>query len=577
MLEMSLMNKKTRNIKNKLLVSGLVLLILIIGALSQTNGFSQSQNTTSDYTVLEFFTLFGGTGEDKIFSSAVDSMNNIYIAGHTSSSNFPVTAGAYKTERSSMLRDVFLAKLSPDGSEILFATYLFGTTGDTFTGTQAQLALDSNDNPILVAASDDPNFQTTTDAINQSANGNFDIIVLKLASNGSTLLYGSYLGGSSDEYAFVLSVDEEDNIYILGDTLSSNFPTTPGAYERTFSGAADIFITKILADGSAIDYSTLYGGSSGDSVPGMAIDSENNVWFAGSTASTNLPVTPDALNFSTNGGSSFIAHGVPIGEDLFIGKLASNGSTLLYSSYFGGSGTEIVEYAAVDSNDNFVFIGRTGSANFPLTDNAYDSTLSGINSLEDTFITKIAGNGSAVLYSSFLGGNGIDASQFVALDGEDNIYITGNTGANDFPLSSDAVDSTKESLTGQDREAFLTKLSANGSTLEYSTYLGGSNVEEIWSLALGQDDSIYVAGMTRSLDFPFSVTTISDISTAGIYNAFVAKFGTSDIFPTSNPTTIGSTTTTIDQTTTTESTRGFALMTLILVIVSLISLRKRKN
>ncbi|MHA1995802.1 MAG: SBBP repeat-containing protein [Candidatus Hodarchaeales archaeon] len=571
------MNKKTRNIKNKLLVSGLVLLILIIGALSQTNGFSQSQNTTSDYTVLEFFTLFGGTGEDKIFSSAVDSMNNIYIAGHTSSSNFPVTAGAYKTERSSMLRDVFLAKLSPDGSEILFATYLFGTTGDTFTGTQAQLALDSNDNPILVAASDDPNFQTTTDAINQSANGNFDIIVLKLASNGSTLLYGSYLGGSSDEYAFVLSVDEEDNIYILGDTLSSNFPTTPGAYERTFSGAADIFITKILADGSAIDYSTLYGGSSGDSVPGMAIDSENNVWFAGSTASTNLPVTPDALNFSTNGGSSFIAHGVPIGEDLFIGKLASNGSTLLYSSYFGGSGTEIVEYAAVDSNDNFVFIGRTGSANFPLTDNAYDSTLSGINSLEDTFITKIAGNGSAVLYSSFLGGNGIDASQFVALDGEDNIYITGNTGANDFPLSSDAVDSTKESLTGQDREAFLTKLSANGSTLEYSTYLGGSNVEEIWSLALGQDDSIYVAGMTRSLDFPFSVTTISDISTAGIYNAFVAKFGTSDIFPTSNPTTIGSTTTTIDQTTTTESTRGFALMTLILVIVSLISLRKRKN
>jgi hypothetical protein len=495
----------------------------------------QTRMSTSEDGAIDYVTLFGGSSIDHVYSSVVDNNQNIYVAGFTSSEDFPVTANAYNTTKSSKPRDVFLAKLSPDGSELLFATFLFGTNDDMFVGSQVVLVLDSSNNPIVVGATTATTFGTTTNAYSNSTSGNNDIVIAKLTPNGTSLIYGSYLGGSGHEDIYSIDIDDDDNLYLVGSTTSPDFPTTPGAYQRTFTGQTDVFVTKFSANGSILEYSTYFGGTGAESIPSIAVDSQKNVWVAGTTGSTDLPVTVDAFNTSSNGGATINFDGFLSGQDTFIFKLSTNGSQLLYASYLGGSDSDVEEWIDIDSNDNPIIAILTKSNDFPVTPDALYPTSSG--STWKSAITKIAADGSSILYSTYFGGEENTFIRAFTLDSNDNIYVTGNTGSNSFPITGDAFDTTRVFDDG-----FFSVIAANGNELLYSTFLGGNTSEWSWTISLSGDNSIYIGGMTSSKTHPFVDTyyqNASKITHNGFYNAFVVKFNNnfgSSVTTTTTPT-----------------------------------------
>jgi hypothetical protein len=553
--------------KVKLYLIMLALFFLSIEAINQSRGLVQhgaGLSDTSEGVNIDFMSLFGGTGIDYGYSIAVDSLNNTYVSGFTQSANFPVTVNAYNTVKSSLARDVFLAKISPDGSTLLFATFIGGTNDIFLGGSIPHLTIDSLNNPIVGYSTISTDFSTTATAINHTSNGARDIIIAKLSSDGSDLLYGSYYGGSDRDMIKNLVVDGEDNIYFSGWTFSPDFPTTIGSY----SGGADVFVAKISADGSNLEYSVYYGGSGHDLIPELVLDSKKNVWLAGVTSSTaDLPLTSDTLNSTFNGGSGFIFEnaepdgGVLSGRDLFIAQLSTDGS-LLYSSFLGGSGSEVVLGVGIDSNDNLVVGGATSSTDFPITSNAYSSEHSGTHGpIGEIFITKIAADGSDIIYSTFFGGSRNDILRDLTVDSKDNIILAGavldnSIGSSVFPLTTDAVDSSDSGS-----EGFFSVLAADGSDLVYSTYIGGSGSEEIWAVTVDQNDSIYLAGYSQSSKstLPFESPVLeeaSPISYGGNYYAFVVKFS-----PFQNDNSLETTTPTetsvSDNTSTSKSSDGF--------------------
>jgi hypothetical protein len=561
------MNINKLDSKVKLCLIILALFFLSIEAIDKSEGLVQHGvgiSDTSEGINADFMSVFGGVGVDWGYSMVVDSLGNTYVSGFTQSPDFPVSVNAYNTVKSSLARDVFLAKLSPDGSTLLFATFIGGTDDIFMGGSTPHLAIDSQNNPIVGYSTIATDFSTTASAINHSSNGARDIIIAKLSSDGSDLLYGSYYGGSERDMIHDIVVDSEDNIYFSGWTFSPDLPVSKGSY----SGGADVFAAKISADGSNLEYSVYYGGSGNDLIPELVLDSKKNVWIAGVTSSiTDLPLTSDALNSTFNGGTGFVFEhlepggGELSGRDLYIAQLSTDGS-LLYSSYLGGTRSEVVLGFAIDSNDNIVVGGSTSSTDFPITSNAYSSIHSGMHGvLGEIFVTKIAADGSDIIYSTFFGGNRNDILRDLIVDSKDNIILVGaiidmEVGSSVFPLTTDAVDTSD----GGD-EGFFSVLAADGSDLVYSTYIGGSGNDQIWAVRADQNDSIYLAGYSQSSksSLPFEspvLEEVSPISYYGIYFAIVVKFSK----PQSNDSLETTTTTEIsvnDSTTTPVSSDGF--------------------
>jgi hypothetical protein len=271
------------------------------------------------------------------------------------------------------------------------------------------------------------------------------------------LVYSTYLGGSSGDGGSGIAVDSLGNAYVTGATSSTNFPTVNALQPSLVSGAENAFIAKINAGGSALVYSTYLGGSVQDNGNSIAVDSSGNAYVTGATRSSNFP-TVNAFQSTYLGG---------IGGNAFIAKINASGSALVYSTYLGGSGFEGVgdngNGIAVDSSGNAYVTGATSSGNFP-TVNALQSSYGG------AFITKINASGSALVYSTYLGGGrGTEGGNSIAVDSAGNAYVTGYTGSSNFPT----VNAFQSSSSGQ-QDAFVAKINASGSALVYSTYLGGS-------------------------------------------------------------------------------------------------------
>ncbi len=258
----------------------------------------------------------------------------------------------------------------------------------------------------------------------------------KLNATGSAPVYSTYLGGNSDELTAPLlaiggiAVDGFGNAYVTGDTASTNFPTTAGAFQTTFGGGADAFVTKLNSTGSALVYSTYLGGNSGDDAGGIAVDGSGNAYVTGSTASTNFPTTAGA--FQTSVGGSF--------SDAFVTKLNSTGSAVVYSTYLGGGNQDNGLGIAVDGFGNAYVTGLTFSTNFPTTAGAFQTTFGG--GMTDAFVTKLNCTGSALVYSTYLGGNSTDLAGGIAVDGSGNAYVTGGTGSTNFPTTAGAFQAT---------------------------------------------------------------------------------------------------------------------------------------
>jgi beta-propeller repeat-containing protein/centrosomal CEP192-like protein len=317
------------------------------------------------------------------------------------------------------------------------------------------------------------------------------------------LSYSTYLGGRAGDAGNAIALDFSGNAYVTGFTNSADFPSK-SPLQATLGGSSDVFVTKLDASGSTLIYSTFLGGNTDDAGNAIAVDSSGNAYVTGSTSSANFPAKNPVQ--VTLGGSS----------DAFVAKLDSTGSTLMYSTFLGGGGSDSGNAIAVDSSDNAYVTGLTNSVTFP-TKNPLQATLGGSS---DAFVTKLDASGSTLIYSTFLGGNTDDAGNAIAVDSSNNAYVTGATSSANFPTKSPL-----QAASGGGVDVFVTKLDATGSTLIYSTFLGGSADDAGDAIAVDSSGNTYLSGLTRSTNFPTASPFQASCKSCGSNqsNAFVAE------------------------------------------------------
>ncbi|MGH7814424.1 MAG: SBBP repeat-containing protein [Candidatus Binataceae bacterium] len=480
---------------------------------------------------LVFSTFLGGSGGDEGNGIALDSSGYVYVTGYTGSADFPTTAGAYQTS-SGGVEDAFVTKFNPTGSALVYSTYLGGSFGGT---SGAAIAVDSSGNAYLAGSTAAPEFPVTSGAFQTVLAGVGSAFVSKLNAAGSGLIYSTYLGGPSTletgDYGNGIAVDSAGFAYITGTTGSPSFPTTAGAFQTTPAGVGyAVFVTKMNTDGTGLIYSTYLGGSGddpsdGDAGNGIAVDSGGFAYVTGQTHSAGFPITAGA--FQTTNHSSF-----PSGS-AFVTKLNTDGSGLAYSTYLGGSGNDQADAVAVDSAGSAYVTGRAFSSDFPTTDGAFQTSLKGTG---DAFITKLSSDGSALAYSTYLGGGFEDQGNGIAVDSAGFAYVMGYTYSTGFPTTEGAFQTTNRAGALDGANAFVTKLAADGSELAYSTYLGGSTYDYGSGIAIDSGGDAYVTGFARSADFPVTAGAFQTVNHgSGAYaNVFVAEL---DLIPGATPTT----------------------------------------
>jgi hypothetical protein len=388
-------------------------------------------------------TFLGGSAADDIHALAVDAQGNAYVAGPTQSKDFPTTPGAFQRKFGGGAFDGFAAKLSADGSTLEYGTYLGGSDDDRAEA----IALDRSGSAYLTGRTFSPDFPTTPGAFQTAPQGNLDAFVSKLSADGTKLEYGTYLGGSDDDRGNGIAVDAVGAAYVTGSVQSTDFPTTPGSFQPVYAGGGDAFVTKLTPGGSALIYSTYLGGSQGtqnavDSGSGVALDAGGNAYVAGVTTSTNFPTTPGA--FQTNYGGGLF--------DAFVTKLAPGGDKLVYSTYLGGPSDDEAFAVATDTAGNACVSGSAGYG-FPTTATALQKTFGG--GQFDAFVTQVSPGGSALVYSTYLGGTHEDFSEGIAVDGSGDVYVTGETKSTNFPTTPGAFETGKPS--GTEYTAFVTQ------------------------------------------------------------------------------------------------------------------------
>jgi hypothetical protein len=326
------------------------------------------------------------------------------------------------------------------------------------------------------------------------------------------LIYSTYLGGSGQDLGLGIAVDSSGNAYVTGWTLSTDFPTT-NPLQASNAGDSDAFVTKINPTGSALVYSTYLGGNGSDYGYSIAVDSPGNAYVTGYTFSPNFPVTLGAFQTTLNGDAV---------DNAFVTKINPTGSALVYSTYLGGDFEDLGVGIAVDSSGDAYVTGAAKSGDFPVTPGAFQTTCDISEVQTCAFVTKFNLAGSALVYSTYLGGGGVDAvndGSGIAVDSSGNAYVTGATSSPTFPVTPGAFQTT---LNGAVDNAFVTKIDPSGSALVYSTYLGGSGVDDGSGIAVDSSGNAYVTGATSSPNFPVTPgafqTTLN-----GADNAFVTK------------------------------------------------------
>jgi hypothetical protein len=318
------------------------------------------------------------------------------------------------------------------------------------------------------------------------------------------LLYSTYLGGIDTDIGLHIAVDGANQAYVAGSTSSPDFPTTPGAFDQTFSGDRDVFVSKLNAAGTALVYSTFIGGSDFDEATNIVADDAGQAYITGTTESDDYPVTPGAFQTVNPGVSAS-----------FVTKLSADGSALVYSTYLGGSGSQTGNGIAVDSEGNAYVVGITTSDDFPVTPGAFQTENAGIF---DAFLTKLNPTGSALVYSTYLGGSGSDFGTGIVVNAAGNAIVSGSTLSADFPVTPGAY---QTALAGSE-DAFAARFNTTGTALEFSTYLGGSDSQTGESVAIDAQENVYVTGTTSSADFPVSPGAFQTVLN-GPEDAFVTK------------------------------------------------------
>ena len=470
---------------------------------------------------LDLATFLGGSGEDRAHGMAVDGQGNIYLAAPIQSTDFPTTPDALNKTPTG----IYFAKLSPTGA-LLYSTYLGAAGGNNYAHS---IALDKQGYIYIAGNTTNPDFPTTPGAFQRAFRGpvntsHGDAFVMKLSPTGDRIIYATFIGGTGPDICGQIAVDAEGNAYVVGSTSSGDFPVTPGAFQTTFKGGedaptgrGDIFVAKLNPDGSKLVYCTYVGGSGADIYGGnIVVDAVGSVLFAGTSTSSDFPVTANAFDKAYHGGSG----GNRGGGDAVVVKLNPTGTALEYASYIGGRGDDSARSIAVDNDGNIWLAGDTTSDDFPTTTNAYCRQNKGGT---DAFFLKINPRGGPLLYSSLVGGSKSDSAAAIAVHPSGLLVLAGRTESPDFPVTPGADSATL----GGPTDLFVALIDPARESLRYSTFLGGSANEVPGPLLLIKN-SVYLAGNTTSADFPVT-PGVGDTTYNGGTNewggdAFVGRF-----------------------------------------------------
>jgi hypothetical protein len=402
-----------------------------------------------------------------------------------------------------------IADLQSGASDLLYSTFLGGSSGD---GGHA-IAVDGAGSAYVVGETQSSDFPTTAGAFDTSYNGPpTDIFVVKVNADGTGLAYATFLGGKYWEFVGSIAVDQAGSAYVTGATWSGDFPTTVGAFDTNATG--DAFVVKVNAEGTGLVYATGVGGTYEDFGHAIAIDGAGSAYVTGYTESADFPTTAGAFDryCGTDGNCN---HEARRREDAFVVKVNADGTGLVYGTFLGGSDDDRGYAIAVDGAGSAYVGGDTYSSDFPITPGAFDPSFG--SGYSRSFVVKVNADGTGLAYATFLRG-GVHKAPVIAVDGTGNAYVTGSAGP-DFPTTAGAFDT---SYNGGGSDAFVVKLNAAGTGLVYATFLGGSNDDRGYAIAVDGAGSAYVAGPTDSLDFPTTVGAF-DTSHDGGSDAYVVK------------------------------------------------------
>ncbi|HXH51024.1 MAG TPA: choice-of-anchor D domain-containing protein, partial [Terriglobia bacterium] len=460
--------------------------------------------------VLSYATYLGGSDYDSGTATAVDAAGNTYITGWTSSTNFPVTTGAFDTSCGgssscgSSNSDIFVTKLSSDGSTVVYSTFIGGSSVDVARG----IAVDGLGNVYVVGHTTSTNYPTTSGTVQRTFGGAMDAVVTKLNANGTALGFSTYLGGTGLDEGTAIALDTLGNVYVTGLTYSTNFPTTV-PLQAANGGDADAFATEINAAGSALIYSTYLGGSGYDRANGIAVDAQTNAYVTGITRSANFPVIHPVQSTCAS---------CPTFGDAFVTEIQSGGVGLGYSTYLGGNQEDEGFAVAADAQGSAYMAGFSCSTNYPVTAGAFQTA---VNGFCDAVVTKLRPGGSGLAYSTYFGGGALDFGQAIT-QMAGNAYITGQTYSTDLPLAS-SVQSTCGSSSCNAGTAFIAELKADGSAPVFSTYLGGSSTDQGHGIGVDSVGNAYIAGDTISTNLPTSSKSVQLSFGGGRGDAWAAK------------------------------------------------------
>jgi hypothetical protein len=465
---------------------------------STAHGFALGSDYDPRYPLVidpgvDFSTFLGGVGNEESFGITLGG-RDVYVTGSTRSPDFPTTPGAFDQTINGS-DDVFVSKLTQDGSELVYSTFLGGSASDV----GEDVAVDGA-HAYIAGETESVDFPTTSRAFDQTFNGVEDAFLTKLDSEGGSLVYSTYLGGGARDQARSLDVSG-GQAYLTGETSSADFPTTAEAFDQTHNGLEDAFVTNFAANGSGLQYSTFLGGTFADVGRGISVQG-GTAYLTGFTDSPNFPTSPGAFDQTFN-----------VTRDAFVTKLDVHGD-LNYSTYLGGLLLDEAFAIAVHSGEAYV-TGTTISPEYPTTAGAVDPLFNGIS---DVFVTRLNKDGTALIYSTFLGGvleetaRGIDISSGIA-------YVAGATNSPNYPTTADAFQPV---YNGGTSDAFLSELNEDGTALVYSTYLGGTNRDQGRAIVVGGTDA-YVTGFTSSANFPTTPGAF-DQTHNGNRDVFITRF-----------------------------------------------------
>jgi hypothetical protein len=475
---------------------------------------------------------------------------------------------------------------------LMFSTFLGGSGGDSGN----DIAVDGDGHVYVVGSTSSVKFPVTSGAYDISLDSS-DGFLTKFSSNGSSVEYSTYIGGTKDEKATGVAVDDDGSVYIVGTTMSSDFPTTGGAFKTNLAGGSDTFALKLNIAGSSLEYSTYIGGAQMDEATSLGLDANGSLYIAGATFSRDFPIVNGSFRRMANR------------SDAFVVKLRSDGSDLEYSCVLGGNWSDRANALAIDASGSAYITGSTGSRWFPITSSAYDRSIGSVELIHDVFVTKISPDGGSLVYSTFIGdvsderGLGIDVDEHgrafvvgstssgffpthplgpigspyrssqdsfilklntsghtiiqsrvlnlsyqdeargVSVDSEGCAYVTGTVdGRADLPTTPNAFQLQNLS---RKREAYVLKMDAHGDRILYASYLGGNEDDFGNAVALDADDHLFITGNTFStVGFPITPDAFdntSDASTIGtpVGDAFCCKLDISIpylVYDTSNRT-----------------------------------------